>query len=56
MYLFANAVVYTGYSFLCHAGEVGDWENYFDAEMCEEMDNACGDKVKAEGLDFVYKL
>ena len=30
--------------------------NYFDAKMCEDMDKACGDKVKAEGLEFVYKL
>ena len=37
-------------------GEVGDWVNYFDAKMCEEMNKACGDKVKAEGLEFVYKL
>ena len=45
-----------GYYVSYHAGEVGDWENYFDAEMCQEIDKACADKVKAEGLEFIYKL
>ncbi|KAI0233196.1 Sulfotransferase 1 family member D1 [Lamellibrachia satsuma] len=37
-------------------GEVGDWVNYFDVKMCEDMDKACADRTKAEGLKFVYKL
>ena len=39
-----------------YSGKVGDWTNYFDVKMCEEMDKACADKPKALGLEFVYKL
>ncbi|KAF8391769.1 hypothetical protein HHK36_022003 [Tetracentron sinense] len=47
-----------GYSALFRKGNVGDWENYFTAEMVEKLDQITTQKFHGSGLafDFEYSL
>ena len=40
----------------CVAGEVGDWVNYFTADMEKEMDEVCVEPLKSRGLAFIDRL